>query len=78
MRLFIHSQKPTLVVIYSYGKYCDCKNVLNCQAVNTAVSEYYKSIYSVVDKYAQKRPLIKFPVWFTKEIINSIKLKHKF
>lgn len=66
--------------LYTKLRCCDWSSLYSVKNIETAVDEFYRLVYNIFDQCIPKKDSIiksKYPCWFTKEIICSIKLKNK-
>lgn len=73
-------RKANFQLLYENILNCDWSSLENYTDVNAACAEFYKIMYSILDssvpKYIPRSNAVKYPAWFTKQIIQNLKKKY--
>jgi hypothetical protein len=73
-------KRANFLNLYYELRSADWSRIFNLSNVNDCVTEFYRIIYSILDKTVPKTCQFKtkYPKWFTREIIYLIKKKHRY
>uniref|UniRef100_A0A1Y1M7D6 Uncharacterized protein n=1 Tax=Photinus pyralis TaxID=7054 RepID=A0A1Y1M7D6_PHOPY len=72
--------KADFLSIYYALRYTDWSNLSVAVDVNDSVNVFYDLLYKILDKFCPKKRVrsgSSYPVWFSTNIVASIRLKHK-
>lgn len=70
-------RKANFPALYGELSYVDWSFIESCTNVNLAISFFYTTMFSIIDKHVPKYTTrsCKFPVWYTPQVVQLLKLK---
>ena len=72
-------RKANFPLLYDTMLKVNWESLYSINGINEACSQFYKILFDIFDQYVPKSVIRKrtFPPWFTRDIIKSIKRKHR-